>query len=410
MNAFPPIEEQLQQIRRGVTEIVSEEALVEKLSKAEKTGQPLRVKLGCDPSRPDLHVGHAVVLRKLRQFQDLGHQAILIVGDFTATIGDPSGRSKTRPPLTFEETRAHGQTYFEQAAKILDPTRTRIHYNSEWLGTMTFREVIQLAGTYTVARMLERDDFETRYRTSQPIGLHELLYPLAQAQDSVALAADIELGGTDQKFNLLVGRDVQQARGQEPQICIMLPLLVGTDGVEKMSKSLHNSIGITEAPAEMYGKVLSLPDTAIYPYFELATDIPTDELSRYETLAHTEPRNAKHALAWHIVQIYHGAEAASAARRHFERTIINKEAPDDLVEIRAVPSVGTQVALPDLIRQGGLVGSHSEARRLIMQRAVSIDGQKMTDPHCFVDLAARAPFVLKVGKHRFVRIVWDSKE
>jgi tyrosyl-tRNA synthetase len=323
MNAFPPLEEQLRQIRRGVAEIVSEEALVEKLSKAEETGQPLRVKLGCDPSRPDLHLGHAVVLRKLRQFQDLGHQAILIVGDFTATIGDPSGRSKTRPPLTFEETRAHGQTYCEQAAKILDPTRTQIHYNSEWLGTMTFREVIQLAGTYTVARMLERDDFETRYRARQPIGLHELLYPLAQAQDSVALAADIELGGTDQKFNLLVGRDVQQARGQEPQICITLPLLVGIDGVEKMSKSLNNYIGITEAPAEMYGKVLSLPDTVISLYFELATDVPTDELLRYATFAHTEPRNAKHALAWHIVRMYHGEEGRrrcpSAFRAHYHQ-------------------------------------------------------------------------------------------
>ena len=409
MNTFPPIEEQLQQIRRGVAEIVSEEALVEKLSKAEKTGQPLRVKLGCDPSRPDLHLGHTVVLRKLRQFQDLGHQAILIVGDFTATIGDPSGRSKTRPPLTFEETRAHGQTYFEQAAKILDPMRTRIHYNSEWLKTMTFREVIELAGTYTVARMLERDDFETRYRARQPIGLHELLYPLAQAQDSVALAADVELGGTDQKFNLLVGRDVQQARGQEPQVCITLPLLVGTDGMEKMSKSLHNSIGIMEAPTEMYGKVLSLPDTVLYAYFELATDIPTEDLPRYETSAHTEPRNAKHALAWRIVRMYHGEEAASAARQHFERTIINKEAPDDLVEIRPVPSVGTQVALADLIRQAGLVNSHSEARRLIVQRAVSMNGQKVTDPHCLIDLATCAPFVLKVGKRRFARIVWDSK-
>lgn len=409
MNTFPPIEEQLQQIRRGVAEIVSEEALVKKLSKAEKTGQPLRVKLGCDPSRPDLHLGHTVVLRKLRQFQDLGHQAILIVGDFTATIGDPSGRSKTRPPLTFEETRAHGQTYFEQAAKILDPMRTRIHYNSEWLETMTFREVIELAGTYTVARMLERDDFETRYRARQPIGLHELLYPLAQAQDSVALAADIELGGTDQKFNLLVGRDVQQAHGQEPQVCITLPLLVGTDGVEKMSKSLHNSIGIMEAPAEMYGKILSLPDTVLYAYFELVTDIPTEDLPRYETSVHTEPRNAKHALAWRIVRMYHGEEAASAARQHFERTIINKEAPDDLVEIRPVPSVGTQVALADLIRQAGLVDSHSEARRLIVQRAVSMNGQRVTDPDCLIDLAACTPFVLKVGKRRFARIVWDSK-
>jgi tyrosyl-tRNA synthetase len=279
-----------------------------------------------------------------------------------------------------------------------------------WLGTMTFREVLQLAGTYTVARMLERDDFAIRYRVQQPIGLHELLYPMAQAQDSVALTADIEIGGTDQKFNLLVGRDIQQARGQEPHVCISLPLLVGTDGMAKMSKSLNNYIGLMEVPAEMYGKVLSLPDTAIYPYFELATDIPTDELSRYETFAQTEPRNAKHALAWQIVCMYHGEEAAFAARRHFERTIIDKEVPDALAEVQPVPSMGTQVALPDLICQAGLVGSHSEARRLIMQGAVSIDGQKMTDPHCLIDLEARTPCVLKIGKRRFARIVWDRKE
>jgi tyrosyl-tRNA synthetase len=273
---------------------------------------------------------------------------------------------------------------------------------------MTFRDVLRLAGTYTVARLLERDDFAARYRGGVPIGIHELLYPLAQAQDSVAVAADIELGGTDQKFNLLVGRDVQQACGQEPQVCITLPLLIGTDGVEKMSKSLNNSIGITEAPAEMYGKVLSIPDPLIYPYFELATDIAVDELPRYAVLARTTPRDAKHELAWHIVRLYHSEVAAQAARRHFERTIIHQEAPEELQAFHPVPAEGTQIPLPDLLRQARLVSSNSEARRLIVQRAVSIDGRKITDPHCVIDLAAHPLFVLKVGKRRFARIVWSS--
>jgi tyrosyl-tRNA synthetase len=410
MSIFPPIEEQLRQIQRGVAEIIPPETLIAKLRQAEQTGTPLRVKLGCDPSRPDLHLGHAVVLRKLRQFQELGHQAILIVGDFTAMIGDPSGRSKTRPPLSFEETRANGQTYLQQATKILHPTWTQMHYNSAWLDSMTFRDVLRLAGTYTVARMLERDDFAVRYRGGGPIGIHELLYPLAQAQDSVAVAADIELGGTDQKFNLLVGRDVQQASGQAPQVCITLPLLVGMDGVEKMSKSLNNYIGLTDAPAEMYGKVLSIPDALISPYFELATDVPSDALQHYAGLAQSDPRNAKHELAWHIVRLYHGADAAQAARQHFERTIIHKEVPEEIETFHPRPAAGTQVPLPDLLRQAGLVASNSEARRLMVQQAVSIDGQKITDPHRVIDLAVHPSFVLKVGKRRFARIVWRSEQ
>ncbi len=289
MPSFPPVEEQLRQIRRGVVEIIPEEELVQKLERSYRTGKPLIVKLGCDPSRPDLHLGHAVVLRKLRQFQDLGHQAVLIIGDFTAMIGDPTGRSKTRPALTLEETRANGRTYFEQAAKILDPERTIIRYNSEWLGRMTFRDVIELAAKYTVARMLERDDFEKRYKAGEPIGIHEFLYPLAQAMDSVEIQADVELGGTDQRFNLLVGRDIQQAYGQEPQVCLLMPILEGTDGVEKMSKSLDNYIGITEPPEEMYGKVLSIPDHLIYRYFELATDIPTEELPAKKRICRARP-------------------------------------------------------------------------------------------------------------------------
>lgn len=410
MSSFPPVNEQLRQIRRGAVEIIPEEELLQKLQRSYQTGKPLVVKLGCDPSRPDLHLGHAVVLRKLRQFQDLGHQAVLIIGDFTAMIGDPTGRSKTRPALTLEETRANGRTYLEQASKILDPARTIIRYNSEWLGKMTFRAVIELAAKYTVARMLERDDFAKRYRAGEPIGIHELLYPLAQAMDSVEIRADIELGGTDQRFNLLVGRDIQQAYGQEPQVCLLMPILEGTDGVEKMSKSLNNYIGITEPPEEMYGKVLSIPDHLIYRYFELATDIPTEELSAKKEFAQRDPRNAKHELAWTIVRIYHGEEAAQRARAHFERTIIRGEAPEDLASFRPTPDEGTCIELLNLIVQAGLAPSKNEARRLVRQHAVSIDGERVTDEHLTIDLAQRAPFVLKVGKRRFARIIWDGAQ
>jgi tyrosyl-tRNA synthetase len=408
MPSFPPVEEQLRQIRRGVVEIIPEEALVEKLRRSYETSRPLVVKLGCDPSRPDLHLGHAVVLRKLRQFQDLGHQAVLIIGDFTAMIGDPTGRSKTRPALTLEETRANGRTYFEQAAKILDPERTQIRYNSEWLDRMTFRQVIELAAKYTVARMLERDDFEKRYRMGEPISIHEFLYPLAQAMDSVEIQADIELGGTDQRFNLLVGRDIQQAYGQEPQVCLLMPILEGTDGIEKMSKSLGNYIGITEPPEEMYGKLLSIPDHLIYRYFELATDVPTEVLPEKRAFAERDPRNAKHELAWTVVRMYHGVEAADRARAHFERTIIRGEAPEDLVPFRPIPDEGTRIGLLNLITQAGLASSNSEARRLVRQNAVSIDGERVTDERLVIDLAQRAPFVLKVGKRRFARIIWDE--
>ncbi len=405
MATFLPVEQQLNHIRRGVQEILPEEALVSKLKKSVQTGKPLIVKLGCDPSRPDLHLGHSVVLRKLRQFQDLGHTAVLIVGDFTGMIGDPSGRSKTRPPLTLEETRANGQTYFEQASKILDPQRTTIRFNSEWLGPMDFASVIRLAGKYTVARMLERDEFEKRYRAGEPIGVHEFLYPLAQAQDSVAIESDIELGGTDQKFNLLVGRDIQEASDQEPQVCITLPILEGTDGIEKMSKSLDNYIGISEPAEEMYGKTLSIPDRLIYRYFELATDVPTDQLEQKKALAERDPRNAKHDLAWNLVRMYHGAEAADEARRYFERTVINKEIPEDLPEFRPETDGSGKIGLLDLITQAGMTASKSESRRMVQQGAVWLDGEKVADALLEIDLSDRAPFVLKVGKRRFARIV-----
>ena len=403
---FPPIEAQLEQLRRGVEEILPEDALVEKLKKAEKEKKPLVAKLGCDPSRPDLHLGHSVVLRKLRQFQDLGHQAVLIVGDFTGMIGDPSGRSKTRPALTLEDTRENGRSYFEQASKILDPDKTLIRYNSDWLGKMDFRDVIELAAKYTVARMLERDEFEKRYKAGEPISVHEFLYPLAQAQDSVAIEADVELGGTDQKFNLLVGRDVQSAAGQAPQVCITLPILEGTDGVEKMSKSLDNYIGIAEPPEEMYGKTLSIPDRLIYRYFELATDVPTSELPRLKAFAEEDPRNAKHELARTIVRMYHGEAAAHEAREHFEKTVIQGETPEDVPVHRT--SDGPTQGLLALMTEAGLTQSNGEARRMVQQNAVSIDGEKVDDPGLEIDLSQRAPFVIKVGKRRFARIEWEG--
>ncbi len=405
---FPSVEEQLKQITRGVVEALPEEALAEKLRKSQENGTPLVVKLGCDPSRPDLHLGHSVVLRKLRQFQDLGHRAVLIVGDFTGMIGDPTGRSKTRPPLTLDETRRNGESYFEQAARILDPEKTEIRYNSEWLGQMTFDEVIELAAKYTVARMLERDDFEERYRAGEAIGVHEFLYPLAQAQDSVHIGADVELGGTDQKFNLLVGRHVQQAAGQEPQVCLTLPLLEGTDGSEKMSKSLDNAIGIAEAPEEMYGQVMSIPDRLIYRYALLATDLPTEDLPQVKRFAEENPRDAKHQLAARIVAMYHGEAAAEAARDHFEKTVVQGGIPDDIPEHRPQPKKGTEIGLLNLMKGAGLTQSNGEGRRMIEQGAVSINGEKVEDTGRYIDLAEEAPFVLQVGKRRYARVVWEG--
>ncbi len=407
---FPPIDKQLAQIERGVAEIVPKDALAEKLRKAEQTGEPLIVKLGCDPSRPDLHLGHSVVLRKLRQFQDLGHRAVLIVGDFTGMIGDPSGRAQGRPALTVEETRENGQSYFEQASRILDPECTRIVYNSEWLDTLKFTDVVQLASKYTVARMLERDDFEKRYKAGEPIGIHEFLYPLAQAQDSVAVRADIELGGTDQKFNLLVGRAVQQSEGMEPQTCIMTPILPGTDGVEKMSKSLDNYIGISESPEEMYGKTLSIPDDLIYPWFELATNAPTEELPALRAAASREPRDTKHRLAWTIASMYHGEAAADQARRHFERTVIRGGVPENIKNIRFAPEDGARMGVLDLMTRAGLTSSNGEARRLIAQKAVSIDGEKISDARMEMDIQTGPSFVIKAGKRRFARIVRGDDE
>ena len=405
---FPPVDEQLKVLMRGVEEVVPEEDLEKKLQESRDTDTPLTVKLGCDPSRPDLHLGHTVVLRKLRQFQDLGHRAVLIVGDFTGMIGDPTGRSKTRPALTLQETREHGETYYEQATRILDGEKTDILYNSEWLDEMSFSDVIELAGTYTVAQMLEREDFKTRYQAGQPISIHEFLYPLAQAQDSKHIESDVELGGTDQRFNLLVGRHVQQVAGQDPQVCMMLPLLVGTDGHEKMSKSLDNAIGINETPEEMYGKTMSIPDEQIFRYTELITDIPTDALENVKAFAEENPRDAKHQLAARIVTMYHGEDAADAAREHFERTVVQGGVPDDIDEYVSDAGEGEEVGLLNLMRNAGLTESNSEGRRMIKQGAVSINGETVTDTGLYVDVSDRAPFTLQVGKRRYARVRWEG--
>ncbi len=401
---FPPLNEQMDVIRRGTAEIIREEDLARKIEQSLKTSTPLRVKLGCDPSRPDLHIGHSVVLRKLRQFQDLGHQAVLIVGDFTGMIGDPSGRSKTRPALTLEETRRNGQSYFEQATRILSTHKVQMLYNSDWLGTLSFADVITLASKYTVARMLERDDFEKRYRSGEAISVHELLYPLAQAMDSVAVRADIELGGTDQKFNLLVGRDIQREYGQDPQVTLTMPILPGTDGVEKMSKSLDNFIGISETPQQIYGKTLSIPDTVIYDYMQLATAIPPPELAevkRQLERGSVNPRDLKRRLARELVALYHDAAAAQAAEEEFDRIFKKKDIPDEMPEV----SVTTERGAAGIIRmlvEAGMVKSNSEARRLVEQGGVSVDGVRVDDPA--TNIVLNHPVVLKAGKRQFARI------
>jgi tyrosyl-tRNA synthetase len=378
-------------IKRGVFEIIPEEDLVKKLEHSIKTKKPLNIKLGCDPSRPDLHLGHSVVLRKLRQFQDLGHQATLIIGDFTGMIGDPSGKSKTRPSLTLAETRKNGQSYFEQATKILSSQRVTMQYNSEWLDKMSFADVIRLASKYTVARMLERDDFTIRYKAGEPISVHEFLYPLAQAMDSVAIHADVELGGTDQKFNLLVGRDIQREFGQEPQVTLMMPILVGTDGVEKMSKSLDNYIGVSDTPKDIYGKTLSIPDKLIYQYFELATDVSKKELLEIKKSLDNpkiNPRDMKRTLARTFVRMYHSQEAATGAEEEFDRIFVEKSIPDDIEEF----TVNAPMTITALIAEAKLATSKGEARRLIDQG----------DPNAL--LPDKSEFILKVGKRRFLKV------
>ena len=401
---FPPLKDQLDIITRGAAEIIRVEELEQKIARSIKSDTPLKIKLGCDPSRPDLHLGHSVVLRKLRQFQDLGHQAILIVGDFTGMIGDPSGRSKTRPPLTIEETRTNGQGYFEQATKILSSKKVQMLYNSEWLGKMSFADVIALGSKYTVARMLERDDFERRYEAKEPISIHEFLYPLAQAMDSVAIRADVELGGTDQKFNLLVGRDIQREYGIEPQVTLTMPILPGTDGVEKMSKSLDNYIGVNEPAREIFGKAMRIPDGLIFDYFLLTTDMRADDLAAIKNeLADplTNPSTVKRRLARTLVALYHSENEAANAEKEFNRMFKEREAPEEITEVTLSAPEG-KMGILQLLTDARLVGSKSEARRMVDQGAVSVDGVKINDQHAVVSIAGG--IVLRVGKRGWCRI------
>ena len=401
---FAPINEQMDLIKRGASEIIQEEELVQKLQKSIKEKKPLNIKLGCDPSRPDLHIGHSVVLRKLAQFQSLGHQAILIIGDFTGMIGDPTGRNATRPALTLDEARENGKSYFEQASRILDKEKTKIVYNSEWLSKMSFEDVIKLSSKYTVARMLERDDFTKRFKSGIAISIHEFLYPLAQAMDSVAIKSDVELGGTDQKFNLLVGRDIQREFEIDPQVIITMPLLVGTDGVEKMSKSYNNYIGITEPAKDIFGKALSISDDLIYTYFELATDVPNSKLQEIKkTLENpeTNPRNIKRELAKALVKMYHSQEAADQAEEEFDRIFIKKEIPDDIPEF-SIEAGEKEIGIIELIVKVKFASSKGEAKRLVSQGGVSINGNKIDDINKIIALDGE--HILKVGKRKFIKI------
>ena len=385
----------LAQLERGADTIIPRDELLEKLRKSEKSGVPLRIKLGLDPTAPDIHLGFAVVLRKLRQFQDLGHHAHLIIGDFTAQIGDPSGKSRTRPQLTRAQVVENAATYQQQLSQILDADKTTIHFNGDWLGQMKFDDVIRLTAKYTVAQMLEREDFASRLAENKPVGMHEILYPLCQGQDSVEIKADVELGGTDQRFNNLVGRDLQKASGQEAQVVLLMPILVGLDGAQKMSKSLGNTIGINDAPAEMFGKAMSIPDEAMRQYYTLCTAVALDEV---EQILAGHPMDAKKRLGREIVAIYHGADDAAAAQEAFEQQFSRAETPDDmpLVEMQA-----GEIGVVDLL-VACFGGSKSEARRLIEQGAVAIGGDKIEDANASIE--ARAGLTVKMGKRRWARV------
>jgi tyrosyl-tRNA synthetase len=400
--SFPPLNDQIDLIKRNTVEIIPEADLIKKLEKSLQENKPLRVKLGCDPSRPDLHIGHSIVLQKLRDFQDLGHTAVLIIGDFTAMIGDPSGKNKTRPPLTLEETRINGKTYYEQATKILDSKNLEILYNSDWLDKMKFSDVIKLASKYTAAQMLERDDFTKRFKNQIPISLHELLYPLSQAMDSVEIKSDVELGGTDQKFNLLVGRAIQEAYGQEAQCIITCELLEGTDGTEKMSKSLNNAICFNDSPKDIFGKAMSIPDSLIYKYLKLTTNLPDDELDKIRLQLedkNTNPRDIKMILGYELVKKYYDEDSAKYAKEEFEKVFSNKEIPDDIPEFKLEAK---EIKLITILRENNLVNSTSEAIRLIKQGGVSIDGIKITDEKHIVK--PEKDFILKAGKRKFLKV------
>jgi tyrosyl-tRNA synthetase len=402
---FPPVNEQLDVIKRGIEELISEEELVAKLKRSMKTNQPIRVKQGFDPTAPDIHLGHTVGIRKLRQFQELGHTIVLIIGDYTGMVGDPSGKSETRPRLTYETVMENAKTYERQFFKILDRNKTEIHYNGEWFAKMGFDEIMNLASKFTIARILERDDFTNRFKEEKPISLHEFFYPLMQGYDSVAIKADVELGATEQKFNLLAARDVQREYGVDPQVVVTLPVLEGIDGAQRMSKSLGNYIGIDDEPADMFGKVMSIPDNLILKYFTLVTDYHLDELEKVQNSLQdpkVNPMLLKKQLARTIVTMYHSGNKAREAQSVFEKVFSQGEIPEDIEEVDL--RLGTEsYLLVKLLADYKVVSSNSEARRLINQGAIRVNDKRLDDIN--YELLTSSQYIIKVGKRRFIKFL-----
>jgi len=403
---FKPVAEQLAYLKKGSAEIIREAELQTKLEKSAKSSKPLRVKLGVDPTAPDIHLGHTVVIRKLKHFQEMGHTAVFLIGDFTAMVGDPTGQSETRPPLTREQVNANAETYLEQVFKILDRNKTEIRYNSEWLDKLSSYDIVRLCAKYRVARMLEREDFHTRLTNQQPISMHELLYPLLVAYDSVVLESDVELGATEQKFNLLMGREIQREYGQESQVAFTMPILVGLDGSRKMSKSLGNYVGITETPDQIFGKMMSIPDELMWSYYELVTDRTPKEIAKLKSdvsSGRTHAMDVKMLLAQEVASGFHGEAAARKASEMFQRVFRDRQAPEE-APIKNV-AAGAPQMIKALLTTLGLASSVSEAERLVKQGAVEIDGQRINDPRKEVDLSKGGNFLLRAGKKKFVRVV-----
>ncbi|HVP37248.1 MAG TPA: tyrosine--tRNA ligase [Terriglobales bacterium] len=398
------VKEQLELIRRGTVEIIPEEELIKKLEESIKENKPLRIKMGFDPTAPDIHLGHTVGIRKLKQFQELGHLVVLIIGDYTGMVGDPSGRSETRPQLSYGEVRKNAETYQKQFFKILDEKKTEVHFNGEWFSKMSFQEIMRLASKFTLARILERDDFAERYKEQSPISLHELFYPIMQGYDSVAIKADLEIGGTDQKFNLLIARQIQQEYGIAPQVILTMSLLPGTDGVQRMSKSTGNYIGIDESPSEIFGKIMSIPDELIYPYFELLTDIPSSELKKVKKDIdgkEVNPMEWKKKLGSEIVKLYHWPKDAEKAQAEFDKVFSKKELPEN-IEVFHLKTDKPTIWIVKLLTETSLCSTSSEARRLIKQGGVYIDNQRVDDENLQIDI--RSEKLLKVGKRKFLRV------
>jgi len=405
-NSFKPVAEQLAYLKKGISEIIPEPELKASLEKSLQTGKPLRVYLGVDPTAPDLHLGHTVVLRKLKHFQDLGHTAVFLIGDFSAMIGDPTGVSETRPPLTREQVDANAKTYLAQVFKILDPAKTEVRYNSEWLGKLSAVDVVHLCGRYRLARMLEREDFRSRLQNNQPISVHELLYPLLTALDAVELKSDVELGATEQKFNLLVHREIQREYGLPGQAILTMPILVGLDGQRKMSKSLGNYIGITEPPSDMFGKIMSIPDELMWTYYELVTDRMPEQIAALKQEVASgalHPMDAKMRLGEEIVSDFHGPEAARKAADNFQRVFRDRQSPSE-VPTQKIP-LGPSKKLTALLVELNLAPSKSEAERLIKQGGVEINESRVDDPRADVDLTKQTELLLRAGKKKFLRLI-----